>query len=341
MTIETSQPQAPSSRVGCARGGSRLRLAGPGLAALLAAAALANRAGAQLPDWKANDVHRYADRAACEMGAREDAYLPTGITPDLATEIPITWNERRVRWKPTDLRTGTGQFQYLDDKGAWQSITAGAPEAGANGPFTDPAATRPALGRAKWIKCDHYPYIEPSCAPGQKILEKVQGGIRWQILSRRKTDRHRRGPAAVPGERHRCPVCAPTPTATPSPTATATDTATRTHTPTSSASHTPTPTPASTPTDTPSATATPATGRPAPSATASAVDTPDASPTVDATGTVPPPLTETAGPALTATADLSADATPTASAVPTEASSLTPSATPEDTALPEQRRDVT
>ena len=53
------------------------------------------------PVWQANAVHDYADAAACQMGGREEHYLPKDLVPG-GNEVPVYWNERRVRF-PTNV----------------------------------------------------------------------------------------------------------------------------------------------------------------------------------------------------------------------------------------------
>lgn len=142
--------------------------------------------GAPLPG-DPNDVHAYADAAACQLGGREDRYLPPGITapphpPDNARRkiavdtpdgrkqidlrwnlIPVTWNQLEVAWKPDDETLGTGKFT-LDG----QPPKVNVPEPGPNGPFLDPEGAG--------LKCDRFPYVAASCIPGQYFSEVSWGG---------------------------------------------------------------------------------------------------------------------------------------------------------------------
>lgn len=116
-------------------------------------------------------IHQYADAAACQMGGRLTNYLPSGIMPG-GNRIPITWNQKEIVWDAT----GTGEFKVMDGKDL-KSIGTGFPEPGAAGPITNPTATggRAGPGDGPQLRCDHFPYVSPSCTPDQFIREVYQG----------------------------------------------------------------------------------------------------------------------------------------------------------------------
>jgi hypothetical protein len=135
---------------------------------------------AQVP---ANSIHPYADAAACQMGAREGHYLPLGIKPNSVNDlIPMFWNQYGLIWQPDPVNNGQGEFLLTGPppvSGAKDcsktpcEIGMDFPEPGANGPFKDPYDSN--FARPKHLRCDHFPYVEPSCTPGQLVKDLYQG----------------------------------------------------------------------------------------------------------------------------------------------------------------------
>lgn len=171
---------------------------------------------AQLAGWTPNPIHDYADAAACQLGGREDRYLPAGVGPPRignvlvpykpwgsggafqpaiasAARIPITWNLREVRWFPADLNNGTGEYKV--NMVRRDPASTGTPACNVDnapdGCFVSMAVDFPEQGadgpfrspttnassvNGNPLKCDYFPYVSPSCTPDQYAREIVQGG---------------------------------------------------------------------------------------------------------------------------------------------------------------------
>jgi hypothetical protein len=140
---------------------------------------LAVQVQAQVPG---NAIHPYADAAACQMGARVGHYLPLGIKPDPTNDlIPMFWDQYGLIWQRGPVN-GEGEFLLTgaapvsggkDCSKTPCEIEMDFPEPGANGPFKNPYDSN--FAGAKHLRCDHFPYVSPSCTTDQLVKDLYQG----------------------------------------------------------------------------------------------------------------------------------------------------------------------
>lgn len=177
------------------------------LALTWAARGLGESLPGQLPLWEGNDIHDYADLAACDNGAGETKYLPPGISPTSrdSHEMPREWNGQAIAWDET-----AGYWVFGPPPGrpsrsgrcsdpAYPSRKA----CEANGftwfpgfPEDETTVNLAADVYGRDIKCDRTDMVNPNCVPGQRVWQKEVDGILWTAIFRRRAATRFRGPVA-------------------------------------------------------------------------------------------------------------------------------------------------
>jgi len=138
------------------------------------------------------DVNQYADECACELGGGEVGYMPIGVMPSDAQEIPVFWNQKRITFEQTT--PGDWEFLFDGKPGQAKEICSGGGNEGlpCMADSDCPGGTCPTAGypdaanivgritNTAALKCDYWSHINGpttemsptgGCVPGQRQLQ--------------------------------------------------------------------------------------------------------------------------------------------------------------------------